>query len=77
METHNEVRRCRAKSAIRSHRGFVVAGCRGIIEGEMENLGRHLIAVKWDDGPAMYVFPDEISIDNEERFGFDVEEDDR
>lgn len=77
MEQHNELRRCRAKSTIRSHLGFVDAGQRGIIEGEMENLGRHLIAVRWEDGPAMYVFPDEIAIDEEERLGFDVEPDDR
>ena len=77
MERHNEVRRCRAKSTIRSHHGFVGAGHRGIIEGELENLGRHLIAVKWDDGPAMYVFPDEIAMDDDDRFGFDVEPDDR
>ena len=55
--------RCYAKRSIRGHQGLVTAECRGTIEGEIENLGRHLIAVRWDNGLYMYVFPDEIDID--------------
>ena len=36
----------------------------GTIEAEISNLGRHLIAVRWDNGLQMYVFPDEIEVGN-------------
>lgn len=55
--------RCLAKRSIRGHQGFVMAETRGTIEAEIENLGRHMIAVRWDNGLHMYVFPDEIMID--------------
>jgi hypothetical protein len=63
MLHRGEGQRCHAKRGIRGHQGFVSAECRGTIEGEIENLGRHLIAVRWDNGLCMYVFPDEIDID--------------
>jgi hypothetical protein len=55
--------RCLAKRSIRGHQGFVSAETRGTIEAEIENLGRHMISVRWDNGLHMYVFPDEIKID--------------
>jgi hypothetical protein len=58
-----EGQRCQAKRNIRGHQGQVSAECRGTIEGAIENLGRQLIAVRWDTGLCMYVFPDEIDID--------------
>jgi hypothetical protein len=60
---HHERQRCLAKHNIRGHQGVISADTWGTIEGEIENLGRHLIAVKWDTGLQMYVFPDEIEID--------------
>ena len=63
MLHRGEGQRCQAKRSIRGHQGLVSAECRGTIEGEIENLGRHLIAVRWDNGLCMYVFPDEIDID--------------
>jgi hypothetical protein len=57
--------RCLAKHNIRGHQGLIYADTRGTIEGEIDNLGRHLIAVRWDTGLQMYVFPDEIEIDNQ------------
>jgi hypothetical protein len=59
-----ERQRCQAKRSIRGHQGSVSAECRGTIEAEIDNLGRHLIAVRWDNGIYMYVFPDEIDIDD-------------
>jgi hypothetical protein len=59
-----EGQRCQAKRNIRGHQGQVSAECRGTIEGAIENLGRHLIAVRWDNGLCMYVFPDEIDIED-------------
>jgi hypothetical protein len=55
--------RCQARRSIRGHQGLVTAHTQGTIEAEINNLGRHLIAVRWDNGLQMYVFPDEIEID--------------
>jgi hypothetical protein len=44
---------------------LVSADHRGTIEGEIDNLGRHMIAVRWDNGLHMYVFPDEITVDDQ------------
>lgn len=64
MSQHGERQRCQAKHSIRGHQGLISADTRGTIEGEIDNLGRHLIAVRWDSGLHMYVFPDEISIED-------------
>jgi hypothetical protein len=61
-------RRCKAKRNIRSHQGFVSADTRGTITGEIENLGRRLIAVRWDNGLSIYVFSEEIAIDADADF---------
>jgi hypothetical protein len=65
MLQHGERQRCQAKHNIRGHQGFISADTRGTIEGEIDNLGRHLIAVRWDTGLQMYVFPDEIEIEDQ------------
>jgi hypothetical protein len=59
---HCQGQRCQATRSIRGHQGFVTAHTQGTIEAEISNLGRHLIAVRWDNGLQMYVFPDEIEI---------------
>lgn len=63
MLDHDERQRCQAKRTIRGHQGFVSVASRGTVEAKIENLGRHMIAVRWDNGLHMYVFPDEIEID--------------
>ena len=60
-----EGQRCQAKHSIRAHQGLISAATRGTIQGKIENLGRHLIAVQWDTGQQMYVFPEEINIDDD------------
>lgn len=60
----NARQRCHARRNIRSHQGLIQVECRGTIEGEIDNLGRRLIAVRWDTGVSMYVFPDEIAVDD-------------
>ena len=74
MSGSDNRQRCLAKRSIRSHQGLVNAKTRGTIEAEIENLGRHLIAVRWDNGLHMYMFPDEIKIDeaNGDRDGADT-----
>ena len=63
MIQHDQRRRCQARRSIRSHQGLVTAECGGTIEGEIDNLGRRLISVRWDTGLTMYVFPEEIEVD--------------
>lgn len=63
MSDGDRRQRCLAKRHIRGHQGFVSADTRGTIEAEIQNLGRHMIAVRWDNGLHMYMFPDEIKID--------------
>jgi hypothetical protein len=54
--------RCRATKPIRSHQGLVMRDSEGVIQHEMENLGRHLISVQWETGVIDYVYPFEIEI---------------
>ena len=60
---HCQGQRCQARRNIRGHQGFINVHTYGTIESEISNLGRQLIAVRWDNGLHMYVFPDEIEID--------------
>ena len=54
--------KCRAVRDIRSYQGMVNASTEGIIQYELENLGRHLVNVHWDNGLRLNVFPNEIEI---------------
>jgi len=54
--------RCRAAQEIRSNRGIVTSSIGGTIQYEIENLGRNLIFVDWDNGLSLFVFPNEIEI---------------
>jgi hypothetical protein len=54
--------RCRATKEIRSQRGPIRRYSEGIIQYDIDNLGRHLISVQWDNGVIDYVYPLEIEI---------------
>jgi hypothetical protein len=54
--------RCRATKEIRSHQGLVRRYSEGFIQYDLENLGRHLISVQWDNGVIDCVYPLEIEI---------------
>ena len=54
--------RCRATKEIRSHQGLVRRYSEGIIQYNMDNLGRHLISVQWNNGVIDYVYALEIEI---------------
>jgi hypothetical protein len=54
--------RCRATRQIRTHAGNVQLSAEGTIISEIDNLGRHLIEVDWQNGVRAYVFPHEIDI---------------
>jgi hypothetical protein len=54
--------RCRATKEIRSHRGLIRRYSEGIIQYNMDNLGRHLIRVQWDNGVIDYAYLFEIEV---------------
>jgi hypothetical protein len=54
--------RCRTTRLIRTHAGNVPPSTVGTILCEINNLGRHMLHVRWDGGLCAYVFPDEIEI---------------
>src|SRR6266508_4519899 len=49
MLQHCQGQRCQATRSIRGHQGLISAHTQGTIEAEISNLGRHLIAVRWDN----------------------------
>jgi hypothetical protein len=57
--------KCRAVRDIQSYQGTVSASTEGIIQYEIDNFGRHLINVHWDNGLTVNVFPNEIEIIDE------------
>lgn len=58
--------RCRATREVRSHRGLIKRLTEGVIQHDIDNLGRRLISVQWDGGVTDYVFPTEIELMNDE-----------
>ena len=58
--------RCRATKDIRSHQGLTRRFTEGTIQFDLDNLGRHLISVCWDNGVIDYAYPFEIEITDEE-----------
>jgi hypothetical protein len=62
IDLSSEGMKCRAVRDIQSYQGTVSASMEGTIQYEIENLGRHLINVHWDNGLRLKVFPDEIEI---------------
>jgi hypothetical protein len=62
MDSNLSGMRCLATREIRSHVGVIKRFTEGAILNELENLGRRLIYVQWDNGIAGYVYPVEIEI---------------
>ena len=54
--------RCRATREIRTHEGLIRRFTDGTIQAVIDNLGRQLISVRWDNGITAYVFFNEIEI---------------
>ena len=54
--------KCRAIRNIRSYQGIISAFTEGTIEYEIENIGRHFVNVRWDNGLRLNVFHDEIEL---------------
>jgi hypothetical protein len=62
IDTSLEGLRCRATREIRTCQGVIRRLTGGVIQYDMENLGRHLIRVQWDCGMIDYAYPVEIEI---------------
>ena len=58
--------RCRATREIRTSQGLIRCSTEGVIQCEMDNLGRHPILVRWDSGVTDYAYPSEIEIIGQE-----------
>ena len=54
--------RCHVMKEIRTHDGLIRRFTEGTIQGVIDNLGRQLISVEWDNGITTYVFFHEIEI---------------
>jgi hypothetical protein len=54
--------RCRAIQSIKSYQGTVRVSTEGTVRYEIENLGRRLVNVQWDNGVNMNVFADEVEV---------------
>lgn len=65
IDTSLTGRRCRATKEIRSHHGLTRRFTERTIQYDLDNIGRHLISVKWETGVTDYVFPFEIEIIDE------------
>ena len=62
IDLSSEGMKCRAVRDIQSYQGTVSASMEGTIQYEIENLGRHIINVRWDNGLTLNVFHNEIEI---------------
>ena len=54
--------RCHTRRLLRTAQGDLPRGSQGTVAYEMDNLGRHLILVHWDQGFSVPVFPDEVEL---------------
>jgi hypothetical protein len=59
--------RCSTRQLLRTVQGNLPRGSQGTVAYEMDNLGRHLILVNWDQGFSVPVFPDEVELDSAPR----------
>lgn len=57
--------RCYVIHPLRTVEGDLPRGSQGVVVYEMDNLDRHLILVKWDNGLLVPVFPREINFAGE------------
>ncbi|HEV8713956.1 MAG TPA: hypothetical protein VGX03_14160 [Candidatus Binatia bacterium] len=60
--THTGLR-CRVVRHLSTRDGLLRRDAYGTIQYEMDNLGRHLVFVDWDNGMTTPVFAQEVEID--------------
>jgi hypothetical protein len=56
--------RCATQQLVRTVEGNLPRGSQGTLVYEIENLGRRLILVNWDNGFSVPVFPHEIDVEH-------------
>jgi hypothetical protein len=56
--------RCHTLRFVRTVKGDLPRGIRGTVVYEMNNLGRYLTLVHWDNEIEVPVFPDEIALES-------------
>jgi len=57
--------RCHIRYPVRTVQGNLPRDSHGTVIYEMDNLGRHLILVNWDNGILVPVFPGEVEFEGE------------
>ena len=65
MDTSLTGRRCRTRRSIPHHRGQLPRAVSGTVQYALENLGRILIRVDFDDGPSLMVLEQDIEFESE------------
>jgi hypothetical protein len=63
MDTSLTGRRCRTRRSIPHHRGPIPRAIAGTVQYAVENIGRTLIRVDFDDGPSLMVLEADIELD--------------
>lgn len=56
-------RRCRLLIPVRDHEGLTRYSERPRILRSLDNLGRRMLLVKFDDGATTFLFPDEVVVE--------------
>jgi hypothetical protein len=56
-------RRCRLLKPVRDHEGLSRFSEKPRILRSVDNLGRHMFLVQFDDGATTFLFPDEVKIE--------------
>ena len=65
MDTSLTGRRCRTRRSIPHHRGHLPRAIEGTVQYAVENIGRTLIRVDFDDGPSLMVLENDIELDTD------------
>ena len=63
MDTSLTGRRCRTRRSIPHHRGHLPRAIEGTVQYAVENIGRTLIRVDFDDGPSLMVLENDIELE--------------
>ena len=65
MDTSMTGRRCRTRRSIPHHRGHLPRAIEGTVQYAVENIGRTLIRVDFDNGPSLMVLENDIELETD------------
>lgn len=63
--------RCRVTRPLTTRQGFLPRDSRGTVVSQMENLGRQLTTVAWDNGLVIPMLEGEVEIAGQKGYGHD------